>query len=92
MHAAACYIDGLPESPIDKVTFKNVSMNYDPQAKPFVPAMQNDAVPRLKMGLYFNNVRSVCIDDVTIEGAQGDALITPNCEEVKAQGLREVHG
>ena len=92
VHAAACYIDGLPESPIDKVTFKNVSMTYDPQAKPFVPAMQNDAVPRLKMGLYFNNVRSVCIDDVTIEGAQGDALITPNCEEVKAQGLREVHG
>jgi len=54
--------------------------------------MQNDAVPRLKMGLYFNNVHSVCIDDVTIEGAQGDALITPNCEAVRAQGLKEVHG
>ena len=90
VHAAACYIDGLPESPIDKVTFSHVSIDYDPQAKPFVPAMQNDAVPRLKMGLYFNNVRSVCIDDVTIEGAQGDALITPNCEEVKAQDLKEV--
>ena len=72
------------------MTFSHVSIDYDPQAKPFVPAMQNDAVPRLKMGLYFNNVCSVCIDDVTIEGAQGDVLITPNCEEVKAQGLKEV--
>ena len=90
VHAAACYIDGLPESPIDKVTFSHVSIDYAPQAKPFVPAMQNDAVPRLKMGLYFNNVCRVCVDDVTIEGVQGNALITPNCTEVRAQGLKEV--
>ncbi|MBQ7887168.1 MAG: glycoside hydrolase family 28 protein [Clostridia bacterium] len=88
-HAAACYIDGLPEAPIDQATFERVSVSFAKDAKPFVPAMQNDAVSRLRMGLYFNNVKSVCIHDVTICGAQGPALITQNCGQVVTENLRE---
>ncbi|MBR5287211.1 MAG: glycoside hydrolase family 28 protein [Clostridia bacterium] len=88
-HAAACYIDGLPEAPIDEVTIERVSVSFAADAKPFVPAMQNDAVPRLRMGLYFSNVRRVCVRDVRISGVQGPALITENCGQVDSQELHE---
>ena len=88
--AAACYIDGLPEAPIDQVTFSRVRIGFNPDAKPFVPAMQNDAVKRCKMGLYLNNVKKVCIEDVVVQGAEGDLMITENCTQVQAAGLREV--
>ncbi len=88
-HAAACYIDGLPEMPIDEVTFENVFVDFADNATPFVPAMQNDAVKRCKMGLYLNNVRRVCVRDTVIRGADGPALITENCGEVLHENLRE---
>lgn len=88
--AAACYIDGLPEAPIDQVNFCRVRISFRPDAKPFVPAMQNDAVPRCKMGLYLNHVKKVVVQDVVVQGAEGDILIAENCGEVEAAGLREV--
>lgn len=88
-HAAACYIDGLPEMPIDEVTFENVSVDFAENATPFVPAMQNDAVKRLKLGLYLSNVRRVNVRDTVIRGAIGPALVTENCLEVTEHNLRE---
>lgn len=88
-HAAACYIDGLPEAPIDQVTFERVYVSFAKEATPFVPAMQNDAVKRCKLGLYCNNVCHVQVQDVTIQGAEGPALITENCGNVETHNLRE---
>lgn len=88
-HAAACYIDGLPEMPIDEVTFERVQVSFAENATPFVPAMQNDAVKRCKLGLYLNNVRRVHVRDTVIRGAVGPALIAENCEEVTQENLRE---
>ena len=88
-HAAACYIDGLPEMPIDQVAFERVSVRFSSDAKPFVPAMQNDATLQLRMGFYFNNVRSVRVHDVHISGVAGPALITKNCGQVDRAELYE---
>lgn len=88
-HAAACYIDGLPESPIDQVTFERVSIRFADDAKSFVPAMQNDAAARCRLGLYLNNVHRVCVNQVTVCGAQGGALITENCSQVDISELNE---
>ena len=88
-HAAACYIDGLPEAPIDRVTMQNVSVSFSDDAQPFVPAMQNDAVKRCRLGLYFDNVRHVVIDNVEVKGADGPALVTAHCGQVDADGLNE---
>ena len=52
--------------------------------------MQNDAVPRCKMGLYLNNVKKVTVQDVVVQGAEGDILIAENCGTVETDGLREV--
>ena len=64
------------------MTFENVSVTFAKNATPFVPAMQNDAVKRCKLGLYLNNVRSVHVRDTVIRGCEGPALITENCESV----------
>lgn len=81
--AAACYIDGLPERPIDAVTLENVSVSFDPNAKPSVPAMQNFARERCKLGLYFENVGEVKLHNVRVTGADGDEVVAPGCGHVE---------
>ena len=81
--AAACYIDGLPERPIDAVTFENVTVEFDPQARPAVPAMQNFAQERCKLGLYFENVDRVRLNNVRLSGVAGDEVIAVQCGSVE---------
>ncbi len=76
---AACYIDGLPERNIDSVTFENVSIDFDPASKPAIPAMQNFAEPRCRMGLYFENVNRVRLKNVCLTGVEGEDVIVKNC-------------
>lgn len=87
---AACYIDGLTESPIERVELENISVSFAPDAKPGVPAMQNFAEKRCRLGLYLNNVREVLVRNVTVCGAEGEALITGNCGQVVTEGLKQI--
>ena len=86
---AACYIDGLPEMPIDEVTFQNCRISFAENAKPGIPAMENFAKPRCKLGLYLENVRRIRIEDVTIKGADGESLIASGYEDLKVEKLNE---
>ncbi|MBQ9437591.1 MAG: glycoside hydrolase family 28 protein [Lachnospiraceae bacterium] len=79
---AACWIDGLPEAPIEEVAFENVSVSFKPDAKEGIPAMQNFAEPQRKLGLYLDNVRRVRLKEVALEGQEGEKLITKHCEEI----------
>lgn len=87
--AAACYIDGLPESPIDEVTLENISVTFAEDAKPFVPAMQNFAEPRLRLGLYLDNVKKITVKNVTVEGHEGKKLIVDHCDQLITEGFEE---
>ena len=80
--AAACYCDGLPERPIGSITVENVSFTYSPTAKPAKPAMREFMEEYLKVGMYFDNVKRLVIRGVSVEGAQGDALITNHIGEL----------
>ena len=80
---AACYIDGLPERPIDAVTFENVAIAFDPQAQPGVPAMQNFAEKRCKLGLFFENVGAVKLNGVRLTGVDGEEVVAQNCGTVE---------
>ena len=86
---AACYVDGLPEAPIEEVALENIRIRFSPEAKPGVPIMENFAKKRCRLGLYLDNVRRVRVRDVTIEGAEGDGLIVGHCEELETDGLTE---
>ena len=85
--AAACYIDGLPESPIDSVTMENIQISFAEDAQPFVPAMQNFAEPKCRLGLYLDNVTEVTVKNVTVTGAEGDGLVTNHCGNITTEGF-----
>ena len=82
---AACYIDGLPERPIDSVTFENVTVAFDPQAQPGVPAMQNFAEERCRLGLFFENVSRVRLKNVRLSGVEGDEVVAGHCGAVERE-------
>ena len=79
---AAAYIDGLPEMPVDSVSFENFSAEYKPDARAGKPAMRNHAELMCKAGLYFDNVRKVSLKNVSISGSEGSRIIEKNCGEI----------
>lgn len=84
VQVAACYIDGLPEMPIDEVNFEDVSFTYAADAKPGKPIMKNFAEDECKLGMYLDNVRRIHIHNVTVNGAEGKKLIADHFEELDA--------
>lgn len=72
---AACYVDGLPEAPIEEVAFENVSISFNPDAKPGECAMECFLGYMKKVGLHLENVERVILRNVDIEGVEGDGLI-----------------
>jgi hypothetical protein len=86
---AACYIDGLPEAPIEEVTLERVSVSFAEDAKPGIPIMENFAKKRCCLGLYLDNVRKIKIRDVQLEGVVGDKLIADHYESLEQSGFCE---
>ena len=83
---AACYIDGLTESPIERVEMENVHISFAENCRPGIPAMQNFAEERCRLGLYLDNVRSIRLRNVTVEGAEGPDLIADHYETLDTEG------
>lgn len=86
---AACYIDGLPESPIDEVVLENITISFAEDAKPGVPAMQNFAEKRCRLGLYLDHVKRIQIRNVELEGVQGEKLIADHYEDIVTENFDE---
>ena len=82
VQVAACYIDGLPEMPIDAVAFEDCSFEYAQDAKPGKPIMKNFAQEECRLGLYLDNVRSISIENVRIEGAEGEKILASHYESL----------
>lgn len=79
---AACYIDGLPEMPIEKVTIQDVDISFKEDARPGKPSMQNFAEDRCKLGLFLENVRRIKIRNVHVNGYVGEKLIASHYDEL----------
>jgi len=86
---AACYIDGLPESPIDEVELENIRISFAEDAKPGLPAMQNFARERCRLGLYLDHVKRIRIKNVELSGVEGEPLIVDHCEDIVTEGFQE---
>ena len=84
---AACYIDGLPEAPIEEVTLEDLRIGFAEDAKPGVPIMENFAKKRCRLGLYLDNVKHIRVKDVTLEGVVGEKLIADHYEKLETDGL-----
>ena len=85
---AACYIDGLPEAPIEEVALEDISVSFAENARPGVPIMENFAKKRCRMGLYLDNVRRIRVRNVSLGGVEGEKLIAAHYEELETDGLK----
>ena len=86
---AACYIDGLPEAPIGEVSFENVDIRFSPDAKPGVPIMENFAKQRCRLGMYFDNVRRIRLENVRLSNVDGENLIADHYEKLDLKNFCE---
>ncbi len=84
---AACYIDGLPESPIDEVVLENIRVTFAENAKPAIPAMENFAKERCRLGFYLDNVRKIRIRQVRMSGVEGEKLIADHYEDIEMENF-----
>lgn len=80
-HVSATYCDGLPEQPIKSIQLSNIQFTFADDAKSGVPAMKNNAIKLCKSGLYFDNVTKLVIKNVTLEGVEGEKIITNNVSD-----------
>lgn len=84
-HVAAAYFDGLPESPIEELVMRNVSVSFAKDAKSDVPIMSAGVESCSRRGLYARNVKRLVLDNVSISGNEGEALELEQVEEIVRQ-------
>ena len=72
---AAAYLLGLPESPIEEIIMENVKVRFKDDAGSGQPAMSSGVPDCSKAGIYAENVRNLSINDVDIQGQNGEMLI-----------------
>ena len=80
---AACYCDGLPEAPIESITLEDISFTYNPDSKPGIPAMRNFAEELCRVGMYFDNVSTLTVKNVTLSGHEGEDLVAKNVKTLE---------
>lgn len=81
-HVAAAFLYGLPEQKIERVEMKNITVSYAEKTMSGVPAMMEGSIPCTKQGIYANNITSLEIENVKIEGCEGEAFRTENIDNL----------
>lgn len=72
-HVAAAFFDGLPEQKIEEIVMRNIVISYAENPKCDVPAM-SEGVPKCsKRGIFARNVTKLTLDNVKVEGQDGEA-------------------
>ena len=80
---AACYCDGLPEAPIESITLEDIIFTYNPDSKSGIPAMRNFAEKLCRVGMYFDNVSTLTVKNVTLSGHEGEDLVAKNVKTLE---------
>ncbi len=85
VNVACGYFDGLPEMPIKEVELENVSFKIAENAEAGLPAMMSFIAPCRKSGLYFDNVETVKLKNVTFEGVENEEIVTGNVKNYERE-------
>ncbi len=78
---AAAFLHGLPEMPIQDVSFDDVSIAMATDAQAGTPDMADDISPMQRAGFFARNVRGLRLRDVRIENQIGEAFLLKNVEQ-----------
>lgn len=74
VRAAAAWLLGLPEMPIDGISIDGFSVRYAAGTTPEAPDMAASIHPVARQGLYICNARHVRLDHIDIEGQDGEKI------------------
>ena len=77
--ACAGYILGLPERPVKKVTLRDSHFTFAPDAAPLAPTMADGVEPVCRRGVIARFADQVLLENVTMEGIEGEALDMDPC-------------
>ena len=81
--AAAGYLYGLREMPIEDITFDNMDIHMADNSLPAMPAMMDGVEPMKQKGFYCNNVKDIYFNNVTVINHEGSAFTVENGENVE---------
>ncbi len=81
-HVAAAYFEGLPECKIEEISMKNVRVSFAEDARSGVPAMSDGVESCSKRGIYAANVERLILENVEVEGAEGDPIVAEAVGEI----------
>lgn len=82
---AGMFLYGLPEMPIESVSFRNVRISFTEDAQADVPAMMDGLEPVKKLGLFARNVKRLSLADVAVEGYEQEKTDLANIEELREE-------
>lgn len=83
---AACIVWGLAERPVERLTIRGFRVRYAQRAKPGAPEMAHHAIPLLRAGMEFMNVRGLRLRDIDIRGCHGPRVSrTPSLGAAEAR-------
>ena len=91
-YSCLLYTSGLPEQPIERVSMKNVTITFDPNAEACQAAMADNRPLVKKLAIYAENVKEIDLHNVKIEGyedvykRQGVTHVFSKGSSVHAQG------
>lgn len=80
-HVAAAYLYGLPEQKIQCVEMRHVRVSYAENAMSGEPAMLDGVKCVSRMGIFAGNIKRLILEDVEIEGQEGEKIITEHIED-----------
>lgn len=80
-HVAAAFFDGLPESKIEELVLRNITVSYAENAKCDVPAMSSGVEKRSRGGLFARNIKKLTLENVNIEGQEGEPFTLIGVDE-----------
>lgn len=82
-HYCGSYIYGLPEQKIDRIVFDHVTISYAKDAQTGVSAMMTGCEPASRLGLVVGNVKKLVLNQVEVNGQQGERLCLCGVDEVE---------
>ena len=77
---AAAYLYGLPEQKIGQVQMERIHVTYAEDAQMGLPAMMDGLGEMNYAGIYANNIETLILEDVKIEGQHGPAVTVENID------------
>ncbi len=81
-HVAAFWFDGLPEKKIEEIVLKNISVTYSSEPAKGQPIMSSGVDECSKKGIFIRNVRRLVMENVSVEGQDGEKTIFEGIDEI----------